>query len=152
MLRSETVSCTCYGGYNPGCDEHGVRVTDNRRPLSAVPAPLVPGWISEWHSPAGHCVCDNPDCPLGADKWVRFLVRERDDHQVFWQILRVDQTGGVIHAQERGFQSKVLPFVGTFERAKAEIEECMEDGLSFTAMPDWKPLIFPIAKVEVKIQ
>lgn len=143
----DLMACTCYGLYNPGCEEHGIRITDRRRVASALPIPPRPSWLQEWVSPPGHCICDDPDCKLGTDRWIKFILRERDDHQVFWCIVHVDHAGDFLVSP-----SQAEEYRGTFERAKLEIEECMKDGLSFTAIPEWRPLIFLIARVDVKIQ
>lgn len=105
-----------------------------------------------WMSPPGRCICEKPECVLGPDKLVAFDLRERCDRDVFWQIIRVDSTGFAYETGQAGFGGDVHRYRGSFEMAKTDIEECMKDGLSFTALPEWQPFCFPIRQVEVKFQ
>lgn len=145
--------CICYGGYNPNCEEHGVKrvaVEEIARKLRGE----EPVWKNRWLSPPCVCVCESPDCVYG-DRWMAFFVQENQKGQVMFQILPVDKGTGepyrgnfLIH----GFDGNVYPYRWDFARAKAEIEECMKEGTTFTGFPHWHLEltggILPIKKVE----
>jgi hypothetical protein len=84
-----------------------------------------------------------------------FLVREDQKGNVGFQVLPVDKgTGEPYRGQVsiHGFDGKVYFYPWSFERAKDEIEQCMEEGSTFTGFPNWHLDIhggvLPIKRVE----
>jgi hypothetical protein len=153
------MSCKCVGGViHPDCEDHGLRklaIEEISRQLRGEP----PAWKSRWVSPPCICVCESPDCIYG-DRWMVFFLQEDQFGHVFFQVLPADNGTGEPyrgHVSERtqigyGFDGKVYPYRYDFARAKAEIEECMKEGTTFTGFPHWHLELtggmLPIKKVE----
>ena len=148
------MSCTCYGAYNPGCEEHGKTVQQIADEAIARIRAAVPQWAKQWLSPPCECVCRNPECVIG-DRWFSFLLREDQAGQVGFQVIPVDRGTGEPYrgqVQVYGFDGKVYPYRYGFDRAKQEIEDCMKEGTTFTGFPHWHLEltggVLPIKRVE----